>query len=375
MRIADTQLRMAAQHAYAEQYSKQEHLQAWVGQRPAQASPEDERLTLRPREGLDDMQRRLADLARRLVPDLLEISDRGRALAPVRTLVSLEPPKTKDEDEELYYDFETSLIKLLVERMTGRKIELLKPGDFNREIEPMEPPPAEAPAPDSANSAQGWGLVYDSYESYQESESLTFSTQGLVRTADGQEIQVDLSLSMSREFVEQQHISIRAGDALTDPLVVNFAGTAAQLGQRDFSFDLDADGRLDQIAVLQPGSGFLALDQNGDGVINDGNELFGPQTGNGFAELGRHDQDGNGWIDAGDGIYDRLRIWTRDQAGGDRLLALGQANIGALYLRPLSTPFQLKDAENQLLGQVRETGIFLREDGSSGTLQEMDLVA
>jgi hypothetical protein len=377
MIIADTQLRMAVQHAYSEQYTQQEHIQAWVGQRPAQPTAQavDNRLALRPRESLEDLQHRLADLARRLVPDFLELSGRARALAPVRTLVPMTSPSGGEEEEEPYYDFETSLIKLLVERMTGRKIHLVKPGDFNRTIDPVEPPPTEAPQPGNANPAQGWGLVYDYYSSYQESESLTFSTQGLVRTADGQEIQVDLSLNMSREFVEQQQLSIRAGDALTDPLVVNYGGNAAELGQRSFAFDLDVDGRLDQVAVLQPGSGFLSLDRNGDGVINDGSELFGPRTGSGFDELARYDQDGNGWIDQGDSLYDRLRIWSKDEAGGDLLLALGQANIGALYLRPVSTPFQLKDAENQLLGQVRETGIFLREDGSSGTLQELDLVA
>lgn len=30
-------------------------------------------------------------------------------------------------------------------------------------------------------------------------------------------------------------------------------------------------------------------------MINDGNELFGPQTGDGFAQMATHDEDNNGW--------------------------------------------------------------------------------
>ena len=72
---------------------------------------------------------------------------------------------------------------------------------------------------------------------------------------------------MSREFYSEQNMQVRAGDALKDPLVINFSGTAAQLGQRDFYFDIDADGSKDQIAFVGEGSGLLALDKNEDGSI------------------------------------------------------------------------------------------------------------
>jgi hypothetical protein len=116
------------------------------------------------------------------------------------------------------------------------------------------------------------------------------------------------------------------------------------------------------------------LDRNEDGVINDGTELYGPQSGSGFAELSQHDEDGNGWIDEGDSVYDRLRLWSRDESGGERLIGLGQAGVGAIYLGHIDTPFQLKDEDNQLQGRVRDTGLFLRENGGSGTVQELDLV-
>lgn len=119
---------------------------------------------------------------------------------------------------------------------------------------------------------------------------------------------------------------------------------------------------------------FLALDRNGNGTIDNGQELFGATSGNGFNELAAFDADGNQFIDSGDPIYNRLRIWSKDQEGNDNLVALGQQQIGAIYLGHMATPFSLKNAQNQLAGQVQASSFFLREDGSSGSIQQIDLV-
>ncbi|MCP4128946.1 MAG: hypothetical protein GY753_18095, partial [Gammaproteobacteria bacterium] len=295
---------------------------------------------------------------------LVQISAWASSLQPTKAaLVDQEPPDPIEQVEH-------SLLKLLVERLTGREIKLMRPSEV-KEV-PTEAKIADAPAKEhgpraEGESRQGWGLVYDHYESHYESESTSFSARGVVHTADGREINIGVELNMSREFFSEQQLSLRAGDALKDPLVVNFSGSAAELTERNFSFDIDADGRSDQIAFVGPGSGFLALDKNGDGEINDGSELFGPETGNGFADLAVHDEDGNDWIDESDSIYDRLRVWSKDSDGNDQLVALGQRGVGAIYLGHIDTPFLLKDADNDTLGAVRDSGIFLEEDGGVGT--------
>jgi hypothetical protein len=147
-----------------------------------------------------------------------------------------------------------------------------------------------------------------------------------------------------------------------------------ELTHTKFSFDIDADGRNDQIAFTKPGSGFLALDRNSDGKINDGTELFGALTGDGFSELADFDTDNNNFIDENDSIYDKLRIWQKDDDGRDRLLALGQTGIGAIFLGSIVSPFDIKTHDNILLGRVKSTGIFLRENGSAGSMQQIDLV-
>jgi hypothetical protein len=159
---------------------------------------------------------------------------------------------------------------------------------------------------------------------------------------------------------------------LVDPLVINFDASSAELSNTKFSFDLDCDGKSDQISRLSKGSGFLALDKNNDGQINDGSELFGTKSGDGFADLATYDTDKNGWIDSGDEIYDKLRIWTMDEKGNNQLVGLGEKGIGAVYLGNVNTDYYLKSSDNDLNGMIRQTGVFLRENFTAGTIQHVD---
>ena len=87
------------------------------------------------------------------------------------------------------------------------------------------------------------------------------------------------------------------------------------------------------------------------------------------------DDDRNGWIDESDAAFDRLQVWTRDGAGTDRLQSLGEAGVGAIGLGNIATPFDIKNNANQLLGQIRSSGIVLQENGAAGTIQQIDLTA
>jgi hypothetical protein len=118
----------------------------------------------------------------------------------------------------------------------------------------------------------------------------------------------------------------------------------------------------------------VALDKNGDGQVNDGSELFGTQSGNGFADLAIHDEDGNGFVDKGDSIFERLRVFIQDGAGNRQLAALGATGVEAIYLGHTSTPFEIKNERNELQGMVRETGLYVGENGQAGTVQQIDLV-
>ncbi|MCL2830215.1 MAG: VCBS repeat-containing protein [Betaproteobacteria bacterium] len=258
------------------------------------------------------------------------------------------------------------LLMALLKAMTGKDVKL-------EDISVPSIGGGASPAP-SGGGGDGGLLVYERSTSYTETEVSSFAAQGMVKTSDGQSISFRLEMTMARAYHEESYTSITATQPRTkDPLVLNFNGTAAQLSDQRFEFDLSGDGSKDFINFVASGSGFLVFDRNGDGKVNDGSELFGAKTGDGFAELAAYDEDGNGWIDENDPIFAQLRLWTRDSNGNDVLLSLKDANVGALFLGRVATPFDIKDASNQLQGSVRSSGVFLQENGKVGSMQQIDL--
>ncbi len=356
MKISDSLILLSSQHNYQQTSQKSESLTLWdnrdrKGHFPA-ANGRQESQSL---QGKNVKQ-----------ASLVELSARSLKQRHIRAAVP-----SVEEDKKKLADLNLRILAARVERLTGTKIDISLPDETG--VPEGEAAPSQTVPADTAVAAEGYGLIYDYHESYQESESSSFSAQGIVHTADGQEIDFSAQLNMSREFISEKHINIRAGDAVKDPLMLNFSGTAAEISQRNFIFDIDINGQAEQISFAGPQSGFLAYDKNGDGHINNGTELFGPATGDGFDELAAYDSDGNNWIDENDTIFNQLRIWMKSADGQDQLFALGEKGVGAIYLNHISTPFAVKDSNNELLGQVRTSGIFLGESGNVGTVQQIDL--
>jgi hypothetical protein len=363
MKIADSAINLYSQHVSVEQQQKKESLTVW--------QPGKERKTITDNEGTG---RELTIRYREISQQSTKVSISTEALKSRPVKAVAEP--VSDEDAPIA-DLNIRILKSLIERLTGKKIRLTTPNKAAAQVTINTAAPTETTTPPNpAGSApQGSGLIYDYYESHHEYESTSFAAQGKIVTEDGKQIDFSAQLNMSRDFFTEQSVNIKAGDALKDPLVINFDGNAAELTQAKFNFDIDSNGQTDQISFVGSGSGFLALDKNGDGIINNGSELFGTQSGNGFSDLAAYDKDGNNWIDENDSIYASLRIWSKDAEGKDSLVALGQKGIGAIYLGNVNTPFSIKDSGNTLQGQVRASGIFINENGTVGTIQQLDLVA
>ena len=212
--------------------------------------------------------------------------------------------------------------------------------------------------------------VFSFKQRYQESESMSFSTLGHITTEDS-EININLNFSMSRSFMLENQIDIYNS---FDPLVINLDGLMPELSSDTFSFDLDNDGEHDQISKLASGNGFLAFDRNEDGKINQGSELFGTRTGNGFAELAEYDKDHNDWIDENDSIFNKLRIWLKNEDTKEReLIGLGEAGIGAIYLNATTSEFTYKSESNEVLGELKGCSFYLNENGTCGNISQIDL--
>jgi hypothetical protein len=92
------------------------------------------------------------------------------------------------------------------------------------------------------------------------------------------------------------------------------------------------------------GDGLLAMDKDGDGVINDGSELFGSATrlsdgrraSHGFEALSDLDGNRDGRIDAQDDAFADLRVWVDHDRDGmtdpGELRGLLDAGVAAIHL-------------------------------------------
>ena len=222
-------------------------------------------------------------------------------------------------------------------------------------------------------STSDYSVNYSYY--YSESEETVFSTTGYVETADGRSIDFNLELTMSRSFTEYCEVKgIQPVTQFMDPLVINLDSPAALVEDVKVKFDIDGDGTEDFVNVLNQGSGYLAFDKNGDGKINDGTQLFGTVSGDGFADLKAFDDDDNGWIDEADEIFDKLTICFMNEDGTQELYKLKDKDVGAICLKSAKGDFSLNNlATNETSARIRSTGIFLYENGGIGTVQNLDL--
>jgi hypothetical protein len=366
MKIAESQVNLSSQHSLIEQESRQETLRLQKSGVLGQTT----------------------GVVIQIRQDRVNISTEAQNLWSAQTQGGNSVSPTSPTENSALSDRDKQkilLIEKMLEMLTGKKVKLrvLDPSRWAQRQAPTLSSGAGAVGQTTGVQATGgqltsvsgggWGMSYDLRATRSEQEKTTLQAGGVVRTADGRVINFSMDVSMSRQFMSNQSLSIRAGASLTDPLVINLSGVPGDLTEQKYSFDIDSDGDADQISFAGQGNGFLALDRNNDGTINDGGELFGTESGNGFKDLAEFDTDGNQWIDENDAVFDQLRIWMKDETGRDQLVALGQAGVGAIYLGNVSTEFAVKDAANTQQGQVRSSGVFLRENGGAGVIQQIDL--
>ena len=181
-----------------------------------------------------------------------------------------------------------------------------------------------------------------------------------------------------------------------DPLVLDLDGDGIETtNPKDAGtyFDQDGNGFAEQTGWVAPDDGILVMDRNGDGIINDGKELFGDQTilgngkkaVNGFEALAELDSNNDGRIDADDPAFSRLRIWKGpgtgegasyddetfwDESDADwdpssELFTLDELGIKSISLN--STVARVTDAQGNTQNRI---GTFERTDGTVGKIAD-----
>jgi len=347
MIVTDAQVSMAAQYEYSEEYSLRETAGFWRGPDP--------------------------EVATKIVPKpvssvYVDLSKAGSLLAKYQHVQTLDLSDGLDSRSRL----NKMILEAIFEAISGRSIDVKEPKEVTDEEGGTKELQVNTSPPSPRFRGGNEELVYQRQERYEEHERMRFQAQGVIHTQDGREINFNVDLGMSRDFIQASNLELHRVEKI-DPLVINFDALGVQLSQTKFAFDLDNDGTEEQLASLKTGSGFLALDRNGDGKINNGSELFGPTSGSGFSEIAQFDEDDNQFIDEADSIYHQLRIWMINEDGSTQLMALGDKNIGAIFLGHVSSPFQLKEENNNSLGEITNSGIYLKETGGVGVVQELNL--
>ena len=140
------------------------------------------------------------------------------------------------------------------------------------------------------------------------------------------------------DYFKIQELVVSTNSTTVTPIAIDLDGDGIKTVARADSggtFDLFGNGQQVSSGWLSGGDGFLAVDRNGNGKIDNIGELFGGMSkGDGFARLASFDSNHDGVVNAKDAGFDSLRIW-RDANGNHKtdageLMTLAQAGVASL---------------------------------------------
>ncbi|MDV7438139.1 hypothetical protein R4447_16460, partial [Acinetobacter baumannii] len=183
------------------------------------------------------------------------------------------------------------------------------------------------------------------------------------------------SMSLNNDGVKKYHIY--------DPVILDLDGdgieTIAANKWAGVLFDHDNDGIRTSTGWVGSDDGILVLDRNGDGIINDGSELFGDsvtlkdgsQASNGYVALAEFDSNGDGKVNAEDTNFEQLKVWRDLNQDGvsqaNELFGLTELEIQSLNLNHTNTDTAL--GNDNILAQ---TGSFVTLDGQSHIMGDVN---
>ena len=169
-------------------------------------------------------------------------------------------------------------------------------------------------------------------------------------------------------------------ERITSPIVLDLDGNGiATRSVADGSFfDYDGNGFAERTGWATSGDGLLVRDLNGDGIINNGTELFGDRTllksgetaANGFYALADLDDNRDGRLDSHDAAWSELRIWQ--DRNSDGITDAGElTTLDELGIAGIATGFSSTATTDSQGNQHLQQGWYTKTDGSSGRAEDI----
>lgn len=214
-------------------------------------------------------------------------------------------------------------------------------------------------------------------------QSLSFKMQAELAIND-QNISIDYSFSLKSEHVSYLSFETNAA-ALKDPILVQFGSQGLGEISGESDFDINNDNALNKLPIFSGDVGYLVYDINQNGKADNGTELFGPQTGNGFTEMAKLDSNHNGFIDQEDEHFDKLYLWKPgdEQVTGDleteqitnqgQWISLSDIGIYAINLAGQNSPYSFYDQQGEIQAQLRQSSFALNESGNVLGVHQIDV--
>ena len=292
------------------------------------------------------------------------------------------------EIEQVTYEkpqgIKLQLMVLVLERFLGRSLDI-ENFSFNINSEHSKKtrsnPTAvnEVPPASNAELISIDGILFQSGDLlsveqwHSHEQQLNYQVQGEFNIND-QELSLNYNLSISSERSSYSKLEMSAA-ALKDPLLVQFGSQGLGNIQGQTSFAINQDNTLDNLPIFTGDIGYLVYDQNNNQRADDGSELFGPRTGQGFVELAQMDSNKNGFIDVGDQQFEQLYLWqpSDDSNQTEQWLSLKEAKIQAISLSAISTPFDFYDQQGKIQAQLRQSSFAISEDGYGRGVHQVDV--
>ena len=174
--------------------------------------------------------------------------------------------------------------------------------------------------------------------------------------------------------------SLNTAETVRSPLVLDLDGDGVETTsvENGTHFDHDGNDFAEKSGWVGSDDGLLVRDINGNGVIDDGTELFGnnsvlssgQKAKNGFEALADLDTNNDGLFNSSDAEWNNVKVWKDANGNGivdeGELLTLEQVGVAGINVdyKPSTT---VDDNGNE----HKQTGTFIKTDGSTASIHDV----